>query len=145
MKGVFVIVVLVAGVWWYVRDEPPPTVATAQVLTDIASQRDLRWVIDRDGVEVLLDQHEPATILVEHGQATIATGEWRTDVTLAKITTIVCERRFHHWPEPGWVELFVSFQQGPDDEMFIVRFPEEQEAGLRSICDRNGLRRDGDW
>jgi hypothetical protein len=151
MKGVFVIAVLVAGAWWYFQDEPPPTVATEQVLDDLANERGLRWAIYRDGVEVVLDQHEPATIIVEKGEATIATGDWRASVTLANVREIVCERRFHHWPEPGWVELFVSVREGPDDEdgfadeMFVVRFPEEREASMRSICDRHGLRRDGDW
>jgi len=153
MKRVLVIVALVLGVLWWRHEprEPVDVANTERVLSDLAAHRGIVWETTRNqgSLEVRTYQHEPAHIEVAYGKARIATGDWRMIVELDKVTEIVCVRQFHHYPEP-WVWLELSFRKGPDDEdgypdvLFSVVFDESDEAGMRSICDRRGLRKVGD-
>ena len=160
---VFASVALLVCAWWWfhprnTRPNHADVTRSARVLADIARLRGggIRWspTEDLETVACWNYQHEPAAVEGSSYQvATIRTATWDLVVNLARIEDIVCDRQFHHVPEPGYVELKMSFRGEPEEEqdewapreLFGVRFDQERQAEFIALCDRHKLRKDGDW
>jgi hypothetical protein len=148
-------------VWWWChrRDARPSSddvSRKAAVLVDLANdRRGLRWysVEHHDDVSWRTVQQGPATVEVwKTHRAKLETRTWSIVVNLDRIKDIVCERRHYHAPEPPHVALKLSFRADPPEnehgyanELFGVLFDQARQADYVALCQRHGLRKEGDW
>lgn len=152
----------IAGWWlWHDRGKPPAAPreddrAKAHVLLDLAAYGGgLQWDTPHipwtgDGVQFCAIQPALASFEIFGSGVEIRTSTWSVYVALEQVTEIVCERHYHHHPEP-FVWLYVAFRKGPEDEdghadeLFQVRFREDREPDFLQFCDRHRLRKIGDF
>lgn len=151
---------LLCAWWWLHPRHVLPTSADvsqkARVLADVAAYRaDVRWysVEHHDDVSWRTVQRGPVRFeLWTTHRAKLETDTWSIVVNLDRVKEIVCERRHYHVPAPPHVALKLSFRDDtPEDdvgyanELFGATFDQTREAEYTALCERHGLRKDGDW